>query len=78
MVNTAVKNKKVAIVTLHWIDNSANETGFLIQRADNAAFSVGVVNAAVGANVTTFYYRLVAFNDTRQSAWSNTATVTTP
>ncbi|HWQ11359.1 MAG TPA: hypothetical protein VNL77_01090 [Roseiflexaceae bacterium] len=71
-----------------WTDNAANETGFLIQRADNAGFSLGVVNATVAANVTTFrqdvprgkafYYRVLAFNDTIQSGWSNTASVTGP
>jgi len=86
--SAAVKNKKTAIVTLSWTDNSALETGFLIQRADNAAFSLGVVNATIGADLTTFnesvtrgktyYYRVLAFNDTNQSAWSNTAIVTTP
>jgi hypothetical protein len=85
----AVANsKKTATVTLSWLDNSANETGFLIQRADNAGFSLGVVNATVGANVTTFnqsvargktfHYRVLSFTDTTQSGWSNTASVTTP
>ena len=86
--SAVVKNKKTATVTLNWTDNSAIETGFLIQRADNAAFSLGVVNATVAGNVTTFsqtvsrgktyYYRVLAFNDTTQSDWSNTASVTTP
>ncbi|MGW8178940.1 MAG: fibronectin type III domain-containing protein, partial [bacterium] len=77
-----------AIVTLNWADNSSNETGFLVQRADDAAFAFGVVNATVAGGVTTFsetatrgktyYYRVLAFNDTTQSDWSNTATVTTP
>jgi len=82
------KTNKTATVTLIWTDNSANETGFLIQRADNAGFTLNVVNATVVANVTTFsqnaargrtyYYRVLAFNDTTSSAWSNTASVTTP
>jgi FtsP/CotA-like multicopper oxidase with cupredoxin domain len=83
-----IKNKKTATVTLIWQDNSDNETGFLIQRADDAAFSTGVVNATVKGNEVTFdqvvgrgmtyYYRVHAFNDTNQSNWSNTASVTTP
>jgi hypothetical protein len=83
-----VKNKKTATVTLVWQDNSDNETGFLIQRTDDAAFSFGVVNATVGGNVATFdqtvargatfYYRVYAFNDTTQSGWSNAVIVTTP
>ena len=74
MASAAAKNSKTAIVTLNWTYNPANETGFLIQRADYAAFSLGVVNATIGANLTTFsetatrrktyYYRVLAFNDT--------------
>lgn len=86
--SAVVKNKKTATVTLNWTDNSAIETGFLIQRADDAGFSLGVVNTTIGAGITTFndtvargktvFYRVLAFNDTNQSPWSNTATVTTP
>ena len=82
------RNNKTATVTLNWTDNAANETGFLIQRADNAGFSLNVVNATVGPDITTFkqsvargktfYYRVLAFNDTIQSDWSNTASVITP
>ena len=70
------------------MDNSDNETGFLIQRAYDTGFKSGVVNATVAGGVTTFnqivargttfYYRVHAFNDTTQSDWSNTASVTTP
>ncbi|MFZ5796786.1 MAG: multicopper oxidase domain-containing protein [Thermodesulfobacteriota bacterium] len=87
--SAAVKNKKTATVTLTWADPASNnETGFLIQRAYNAAFTSGVMNATVGPNVTSFtqdvvrgtifYYRAHAFNDTTQSTWSNTTTITTP
>jgi len=87
--SAVAKNRKTATVTLNWMDNAAIETGFLIQRADNAAFSLGVVNTTVaGADIQTFsqdvargktyYYRVLAFNDTTQSDWSNTASVTTP
>ncbi len=86
--SAAVANKKSARVTLNWEDNSNNETGFLVQRAYNPAFTSGVVNANVGANVTTLtqtvsratilYYRVHAFNDTTQSGWSNTIIITTP
>lgn len=84
----AAKNKKQARVVLNWIDNSVNETGFLVQRADDMMFTAGVVNATVAGDVTafeqtvargkTFYYRVHAFNDTTQSDWSNTATIITP
>jgi len=87
--SAAAKNKKSAAVSLTWTDNATNETGFLIQRAYDANFASGVVNATVaGSDVTTFtqtvargvtfYYRVHAFSDTTQSNWSNTATVTTP
>jgi len=82
------RNTKTATVTLNWLDNSTTETGFLIQRADNAGFTLNVVNATVSGNVTnfsqsvprskTFYYRVLAFTDTIQSQWSNTASVLTP
>ena len=83
-----VRNRKTATVTLTWTDNSNNETGFLVQRADDAAFAFGVVNATVAGNINTYsetasrgktyYYRVLAFNDTTQSGWSNTTPVTTP
>ena len=86
--SAVVRNRKTATVTLTWTDNSNNETGFLVQRADDAAFAFGVVNATVAGNITTYsetatrgktyYYRVLAFNDTTQSGWSNTASVTTP
>lgn len=89
VTGTAVrKNTKVATVTLNWTDNSDNETGFLIQRSDNVTFSLNVVSFTVGSVNTfkqdvargkTYYYRVQAFNDTAQSAWSSpVATVTTP
>lgn len=82
------KNRKSADVTLTWSDNSTIETGFLVQRAENSLFTVGVTNATVAGNTTTFtqavsrgktyYYRVHAFNDTRASDWSNTATIVVP
>jgi FtsP/CotA-like multicopper oxidase with cupredoxin domain len=86
--SAVVKNKKSATVTLNWTDNATSETGFLIQRAYDAGFTSGVTNATIGPNIqtfsetvargTTFFYRVHAFTDTTQSAWSNTATVITP
>lgn len=53
-VNTVVKNKKTATITLNWSDPAVNnETGFLVQRAYNATFTSGVVNTTLGPNVTT-------------------------
>jgi len=87
--SAVVVNKKTARVTLTWTDNATNETGVLVQRAYDANFTSGVVNATIaGTTLTTFsqsvsrgvtfYYRVQAFNDTTQSAWSNTFTVRTP
>lgn len=73
--------------TLTWSDNSTNESGFRIERASNgSAFSE---IASVGANVvsyvdtglanaTTYSYRVRAYNSAGFSAYSNTATGTTP
>jgi len=82
------KNNKVDTVTLTWVDNSSNETGFLIQRADDAGFNLNVVNLTLGPNLTTatqdtargrtYYYRVLAFSNTIQSGWSNMVSITTP
>ncbi len=74
-----VKNRKSSTVALTWVDNSANETGFLIQRTNSDG--TNVVNATVGPNTSTFtqtvtsgvayLYRVHAFSATTQSSWSN-------
>ncbi|PWB70524.1 MAG: hypothetical protein C3F07_16920 [Anaerolineales bacterium] len=86
--SVVVKNRKTATVTLQWADNSNNETGFLIQRAESSNFTLGVTNITIGPDLNmfndtvsrgkTYYYRILAFNDTVQSDWSNTASVTAP
>jgi hypothetical protein len=74
-------------VTLNWTDTSTNEGGFAIERAVGAGAFAEI--ARVGANVTTFLdttvapkttynYRVRAFLGTAFSAYSNTATATTP
>jgi len=69
-----------------------NETGFTLQRSTSSTFAVVTTftrPAVVGtgtrtfvdttvAAATTYYYRILAFNANGSSAWSNTATVTTP
>ena len=74
-------------VSLTWSDRSDNETGFLIERATGggafgqiATREAGVTSypdSTVAAN-TTYTYRVRAVNGTLFSAYSNTATVTTP
>lgn len=69
-------------VNLTWTDNSANETGFTIQQATNAAFTTGLKSTTVGANVvtasltglskaTTYYIRIRANNAVGSSGWVN-------
>lgn len=71
---------------LTWSDNSSNEAGFIIERANSGSFAE---IARVGANVGTFTnigleaetkysYRVRAFNAAGISDESNVAEVTTP
>ena len=67
-------------ISLTWTDNSNNESGFTLQRSPNG--SSGWANIAnLAANVksylntglqagTAYYYRVSAFNDSGQSAYS--------
>lgn len=75
-------------VNLTWTDNSANETGFKLDRATNAAFTQNLVTTTLGANVTatsvtglatgtTYYFRLRAYNAVGESVDSAAASVTT-
>jgi FtsP/CotA-like multicopper oxidase with cupredoxin domain len=77
---TIAGNNKAAVVT--WRDNSLSETSFTIQRADDQAFTIGLVTTTVDANIVTYtdttisrnhvyYYRVQANNlvgDTYQYA----------
>jgi len=81
------RNKKSATITLTWTDvtvppSPAEETGYTIQLATDAAFTANVVSASVGPDVTTYtfsklalvtpyYLRVLAYNDAGQSAWAN-------
>ena len=69
-------------VDLTWADNSANETGFTIQRATNTAFTTGLKSTTVAADSvsvsltglgrgTTYYIRIRANNADGSSAWVN-------
>ena len=75
-------------VNLTWRDNSANETGFRIERRTGTTGAYGVI-ATVAANVTSYqdpgrspgtqyFYRVRAINAAGASAYSNEASVTTP
>jgi predicted phage tail protein len=74
-------------INLSWTDNSANETGFKIERATSASGPFSQ-RATVSANVktyqntglkrnTTYYYRVRAYNAAGNSGYSNTATAKT-
>jgi transcriptional regulator CtsR/flagellar hook assembly protein FlgD len=77
-----------ASITLTWIDNSTDESGFAIERkigADGTYVQLSGVGAANAVTYTdntlmqstTYYYRIRAFN-TGYSAYSNVVTITTP
>ncbi|HEV2827379.1 MAG TPA: fibronectin type III domain-containing protein, partial [Pyrinomonadaceae bacterium] len=75
-------------INLAWTDNSNNEDGFKIERCEGASCSGFVQIAQVGAGVTTYSdmnlsllttytYRIRAFNSAGNSGYSNTASATT-
>ncbi len=75
-------------VRLTWTDNSYNEDGFKIERKEGsggAYQSIGTAgegqttyNDSGLSPVTTYYYRVKAFNQAGDSVYSNEASVTTP
>lgn len=78
--------QQAADVILNWIDNANNENGFLIQRSTTSDFSSGVVTRQSGASGgvfwdwdlisgTTYFYRVRAFNDAGNSAFSNVVSI---
>ncbi len=87
---SAVATGTTATVNFSWLDNSNNETSFTLQCATNAAFTANLntINN-IPANSTayiqtgaprgiTFYCRIRSVNAVGNSAWSNTASTTTP
>jgi hypothetical protein len=81
---TAVAKNRI---NLAWTDNSGNESGFRIERSENGTTftqiaSVGpdvktYANTGLKAN-RTYHYRVRAYNAAGNSAYSNTASATTP
>ena len=72
-------------VRLNWADNSTNENGFRVERATDGDYTE---IADLAANVTTYFdegledytlykYRVIAYNDTLISAYSNITEITT-
>ena len=81
---TAVSRSQI---NLSWTDNSNDETGFKIERSrDGISFTqIGTVGSNVTAvgntglsRKTTYYYRVRAYNNAGDSAYSNVASATTP
>ena len=74
-------------IRLSWRDNSANETGFVVQRRrEGSGFWVQIGTASADAEAftseglfseATYLHRVQAFNDTESSAFSNEASATT-
>jgi FtsP/CotA-like multicopper oxidase with cupredoxin domain len=76
-------------VALAWTNNAPTATGFTIQRANDPAFTTGVLTInttgpstsyvnvyGVAAN-TTYYYRVLATQGASMSPWSATVSITT-
>lgn len=69
----------VSDVVLSWADNSDNEQGFRIERADDAGFTTGMVSFDAWPNFTEYidvsretgsnhWYRIIAYNGIGESA----------
>ena len=75
-------------IDLEWRDNTSNERGFVVQRRpEGVTYWVQVATTPANATtyfdsrvvpLTTWHYRVRAFNDTASSAFSNEATAKTP
>jgi hypothetical protein len=75
-------------INLSWIDNSSNESGFLVERCVGASCTNFAEIAETGANAitygdtglaanTTYRYRVRAFNDSADSGYTNETQATT-
>lgn len=83
LIATAVSSGQI---DLQWTDNSTTEDGFKLYRSsDGVEFTRTAIlapNVTTYSNTgrpagTTYYYRVLAFNATGNTAFSNTVTVTT-
>ncbi|MDI6793521.1 MAG: choice-of-anchor D domain-containing protein, partial [bacterium] len=75
-------------IRLNWRDNANNETGFKIERrkeGSNIRNQIGTVSANATTYLdsglepeTTYYYQIRAYDQSRDSGYSNEASATTP
>jgi hypothetical protein len=74
-------------INLNWIDNSTNETGFVLMQSSSAggifnklitipANSTSYTDTGLGSSAT-YYYKIQATNTGGNSSWSNIASATT-
>ncbi len=81
--NLQAGSGEAGTIDLSWEDNSDNETGFRIQRKDstNIFSDVGTVGANETtfsdnvSDITTYTYRVIAYNDSAVSNYSNEAEI---
>jgi len=88
LVSVTQATTKNAPVIVTWAYAPAgDQTGFVIQRATNAAFTTGVTTFTAAANAirysdtqtkagTTYYYRVAASNALGNGLWSNSSSIT--
>ena len=81
--NLQAGSENPGTVDLTWNDNSNNETGFRIQRKDSTDIFTDVGTVSAGetsfpdnvSDVTTYTYRVIAYNDSAVSDYSNEAEI---
>lgn len=73
--------------SVRWADNSSDETGFKLERSTNGVDFSEIATLGQGttsysdsglAAVSTYYYRVRAYNSTGNSGYSDVGSVTTP
>jgi hypothetical protein len=85
-VNLTATAASMSQINLSWTDNASNESGFRIERSPDGNIFTEI--ATVGADVagyadtglaaaTTYYYRVRAYNDVGNSAYSTVASART-
>ncbi len=74
-------------INLSWTDNATTETGFVVQRSTNGSSWTQIGTPGEDATSfsstglkrnTLYYYRVLAYNGSGNSAWSPTISVRTP